>query len=254
MNRVLLGGFLAVAVVASASAAWFGWGREEEPTAPVTPAAVAPAEVMSEGPVQLPEVQAELPEGHPLKLQPTDRVLGNADAPITIIEYASLTCSHCAEFHEKAVARIKAEWVDAGKAKYVLRHMPWDNLALGMAKVAYCAEPAMYYPLVDAMFKAQKQIVTGVDTLGEIKKVARLGGVDGEQVESCVKDGPLHAQLNGMKDVAQKELKVNGTPTTFINGIRVDGGVPYEDVEKVLKQAEVAVKAAEAATAAQKAE
>lgn len=248
MDKLVWGGVLAVAVVASASAAWFGWGKDEK----VAPAAVAAQPVEGAGsPVQLPEVQAELPVGHPLKLQPTDRVMGQADAPITIIEYASLTCGHCAHFHKEVLPQIEKDWIATGKAKYVLRDIPWDNLAMGMAKTARCAPPESFYPLVSAMFASQEEIIKGVDTLGEIKKVARLAGMDGEAVETCIKDGPLHAQINGVKDVALKELKINGTPTTFINGIRVDGGVPYADVLKVLKQADEAVARTAAAVQAQ---
>lgn len=241
MDKVVWSGVLAVAVVASASAAWFGWGKDEVPAAPVAAAEGAGS------PVQLPEVAAELPMGHPLKIQPTDRVLGQPEAPITIVEYASMTCGHCAEFHKTTVAQIEKDWVATGKAKYVLRDLPWDNLAMGMTKVTRCAPAESYYPLVKAMFAAQESIIKGVDTLGEIKKVARMAGLDGTAVEACIKDGPLHAQINGVKDVAVSELKITGTPTTFINGIRVDGGLPYADVLKVLQQAEEAVNRAKAA-------
>lgn len=233
MNKVLLGGVLAVAAVGVAYAGWFGWGT---PVAPAkgTPVAVAPAVA----PVQIPvAVSATLPPGHPLNIQKFDRVLGRADAPVTMIEYASMTCSHCAEFHKTTLKDVQKDWIETGKVKYVLRDLPWDNLALGIAKVTRCADPAMYYPLVSAFFEAQESIVKGVDTLGEVKKVARLGGMDAAKVEACIQDAPLQAMITGVKDNGLAQLKITGTPTSFVNGVKVDGGVPYKELLPILEGA-----------------
>lgn len=239
-------GFLIAAAVATSALAWWPWGKTEAEGAPkgtpITPAA----------PVQMPEaVQATPAMGHALQVQATDRIMGNPAAPITIIEYASLTCSHCRDFHKQTLPTVKKDWIDTGKARYILRDLPWDNLALGMSKVARCAPAQSFYPLVDAFFTSQEAIVTGVDTLGEIKKVARLAGLDGPAVEACVKDGPLHAQILGSKETALKDLGVTGTPTIFVNGIKVDGAVEYKVLEKSLQQAEIAAKASTPAPAAQ---
>lgn len=244
-TKLTLGIIIAVTAVTSA-VAWWPFGKESQAEAPRgTP-------ITGGAPVQLPQqVQAKLAEGHPLQVQPSDRILGNPNAPITVIEYASMTCSHCRDFHQKTLPTLKKDWIDTGKARYILRDLPWDNLALGMSKVARCVPPANYYPMVDALFAAQETIMRGVDTLGEIKKVARLGGLDSAAVEACVKSEPLHAQVLGSKETALKELGVQGTPTIFVNGIKVDGAVRYDVLRKAMEQAEVAVKASTPAPAAQ---
>lgn len=244
-TKITLGLLIAVAAVTT-SLAWWPWGTPEAEARKGTPITTNAA------PVQMPQqVQAQLPEGHALQVQATDRILGNPNAPITIIEYASLTCSHCRDFHKQTLPLLKKEWIDTGKARYILRDLPWDNLALGMSKVARCAPPASYYPLVDAFFSAQETIAMGVDTLGEIKKVARFAGLDSNAVEACVKDEKLHAQVLGSKEVALKQLGVQGTPTIFVNGIKVDGAVKYDVLKKSLQQAEIAAKASTPAPAAQ---
>ena len=268
MNKLALGGVMAVALAATAYAGWFGWGKKAEASTAATassspaagtvpgsvanPSQVAPAEVVdtdeAAAPVQLPaDVSASLPTGHPLLLQPFDRVMGRADAPVTIIEYASLTCPHCAHFTTDILPQVEKEWIDTGKAKYVLRDLPWDNLALGMSKVTRCAPENMFYPLVAAFFANQEAIERGVDTLGEIKKTARLAGMDGDKVDACIKDAPLQALVLGMKDTALNKLGVTGTPTTFVNGIKVDGATDYKDLKKTLEQAYAAAQAAQGA-------
>lgn len=246
MNKVMLAGVMVVVAVSAAYAGWFGWGATDEakgtPIAASAPAAAAP--------VQIPQnVAAELPAGHPLNIQSFDRVLGQAEAPVTIIEYASMTCGHCAEFHKTTVKEIQKDWIDTGKAKYVLRDLPWDNLALGISKVTRCSEPAMFYPLVNAYFEAQETIVKGVDTLGEVKKVARLGGMDAAKVEACIQDAPLQAMIVGVKDNALSQLGITGTPTTFVNGVKVDGLVSYKEMLPTLEAAYKAAMVAQAEAA-----
>lgn len=228
-----------------AYAGWWGWGEQTDVTkdGAGTPIATQSAAVAVKVPVG---VSGTLPPGHPLNVQAFDRVMGQADAPVTMIEYASLTCSHCAEFHTTTLQQVKVEWVDTGKVKYVLRDLPWDNLALGMAKISRCADPAMFYPLVGAFFEAQKDIMTGVDTLGEIKQVARMAGLDGAKVDACIADAPLQALIVGVKENGLSQLRITGTPTSFINGVRVDGAQPYKDVKPVLEAAYAAAMVAKA--------
>lgn len=246
MNKIVLGSVMTVAVVSAAYAGWWGWGGKGADVKPVAAAAqTAPVAV------QIPvAVSATLPAGHPLNIQSFDRVLGQADAPVTIIEYASMTCSHCADFHKTTLKDIEKEWVATGKAKYVLRDLPWDNLALGITKVTRCAPPEQFYPLVKAYFAAQEQIVKGVDTLGEVKQVARMAGMDGAKVEACIADGPLQALIVGVKENGLTQLGIKGTPTTFVNGTKVDGVMAYKDMKPILEGAYAAAMMAREATAA----
>src|ERR1700738_4287849 len=116
-----------------------------------------------------------------LAVQPDDRILGKADAPITIIEYASLTCPHCAHFAVDVLPKLKQKWIDTGKAKLVLRDFPLDEPVLGAAGVARGAPPDKFYPLVDTFFSQQEQWVTARDYRAALEKLAKLGGIGDKQ-------------------------------------------------------------------------
>lgn len=216
--------FVGVAVVGSVAWAdgwWsslFGGSKAEKPVAaaPMSPTAMANL-------------------GDALAIQDTDRVMGSMMAPVTLIEYASMTCSHCADFTTKTMPQVKKDWIDTGKVKYVLRDLAWDNLAVGMAKVARCAPADQYYPIAEALFASQANIVTSNDPLSRIKDVASGFGMSGEQVEACVKDSALHDQVEASKKVAMEGLGIRGTPTVFVNGERIDGAADYDTLKKTLE-------------------
>jgi protein-disulfide isomerase len=178
---------------------------------------------------------ATVPAGDAMKVRVGDRVLGGMMAPVTIIEYASLTCSHCADFATKTFPTVKKEWIDSGKVKYVMRDLPWDNMALGMAKVARCAPEAQFYPLVGSFFEGQERIFKGADPMVEIKNIAKLAGMDDARVETCIRDEKMQAEITAGKDEALQKLGVKGTPAFFVNGTRVEGAQSYDDFKKVLK-------------------
>src|SRR5918912_2490290 len=112
-----------------------------------------------------------------LAVPPSDRVLGKPGAPITIIEYASLTCPHCAHFDVDVLPKIKEKWIDTGKAKLVLRDFPLDEPAMRAAMVARCAPPDRFYPLADTFFAQQEHWAATRDYRASLEKLARLGGV-----------------------------------------------------------------------------
>lgn len=175
--------------------------------------------------------------GNVLEIQPGDRVMGSMMAPVTMIEYASMTCSHCADFTLKTMPQVKKDWVATGKVKYVLRDLAWDDMAVGITKVARCAPAQQYYGIVEAFFKNQMNIVTSNDPLGQIKNVAAGFGMDGAKVEACVKDADLHERVAASKKTATETLGIRGTPTTFVNGVKIDGAAPYEEVKPILEAA-----------------
>lgn len=156
------------------------------------------------------------PQSHPLDIQDSDRVMGAADAPVTVVEYASLTCAHCASFHEEKMPQIKAEYIDTGKVKFVLRDMPWDNIALAAAKIARCADDEQYYSYIDAFFGNVDTWARAQNPLVELKRIARLGGMSSEEVDSCLADTTLHQQILETKRVGLEVLGVQATPTVFV--------------------------------------
>ncbi|NBV54447.1 MAG: hypothetical protein EBR79_01890 [Proteobacteria bacterium] len=179
--------------------------------------------------VVVPQTAAEV-----LQILPSDRVEGSVMAPLTIIEYASMTCSHCADFAKDTLPQLRKEWIATGKAKFVMRDLAWDNLALGMAKIARCAPAEQFKPLVESFFGGQQKIITSASPLDEIKQITRMAGMDDATVDACVKDAALHAQVLASKNQALEILKVQGTPAIFVNGVKVDGAVAYKDLKKVL--------------------
>jgi len=168
------------------------------------------------------------------QVKPDDRVLGKADAPITIFEFFSLTCPHCADFEEHTYPKLKAEWVDTGKAKIVYRDYPLDQNALKAAMVARCAPPERYAAFVEVLFKQQLVWAVQKDPTDALKKIAALGGVGAEQFDKCLKDQDLSKQIVAEEYEAQTKYGVDSTPTFFVDGKKVVGALPYDDFVKDL--------------------
>jgi protein-disulfide isomerase len=165
---------------------------------------------------------------NPLALTPDDRILGNPDAPITIIEYASMTCPHCAHFATEVLPKLKATWLDTGKARLILRDYPLDELALRAAMVARCAPADKFYPFVDTLFASQRQWALAKDYQAELGRLALLGGMSKTQFNACLADKSVEDKVLQSRLVATQQLKVDSTPTFFINGTKFDGA-PEED-------------------------
>ena len=163
-----------------------------------------------------------------------DRILGNPDAPITIVEYASLTCPHCAHFANDVLPELKKKWIDTGKVKLVLRDFPLDEPALRAAMIARCAPPDRFYAYVDTLFAAQEKWVMARDYREALARLVKLGGMSKDEFDNCLKDTALENKIVEGRLVASKELDVNSTPTFFINGTKFAGAPTLEEFDKVL--------------------
>ena len=130
-----------------------------------------------------------------LALNKDDRVLGNPDAPITIVEYASLTCPHCAHFTNDVLPELKKKWIDTGKAKLVLRDYPLDEPALRAAMIARCAPPDRFYAYTDMFFGAQDKWVTARDYRDALARLVKLGGMSREEFDKCLKNTALENKI-----------------------------------------------------------
>jgi protein-disulfide isomerase len=169
-----------------------------------------------------------------LALTKDDRILGNPDAPITIVEYASLTCPHCAHFTNEVLPELKKKWIDTGKAKLVLRDYPLDEPALRAAMIARCAPPDRFYAYVDTFFGSQEKWVTAHDYRDALARLVKLGGMSREEFDNCLKNTALENKIVEGRLVASKELDVNSTPTFFINGTKFTGAPTVEEFDKAL--------------------
>jgi protein-disulfide isomerase len=166
-----------------------------------------------------------------------DHVLGKKDAPITIIEYASLTCPHCAAFEHETLPKIEKDWIDTGKAKLVFRNFPFDQAALRAAMLAECAGPEKYFNFLNALFGSQETWARASDPSAALIRIGKLGGLSEERVQACFKDESLANKLVATRMTAEKDLDVNSTPTFFVNGKKIVGAQPYEAFEQALDAA-----------------
>jgi protein-disulfide isomerase len=158
----------------------------------------------------------------------TERTLGEATAPVTIYEFSSFTCPHCASFHVETLPKIKAEFIDSGKVKLVFRDFPLDRLSLAASVVARCVKPAQYFPFVELLFKDQMVWAKAQDPLAELKTRARIAGMGEDQVNACLGDQALIASLQQRRDAASKEFGIDSTPTFVIGTQTLRGAQPYE--------------------------
>lgn len=174
---------------------------------------------------------AELHKAGPLG----DKVLGKDDAPVTIVEYASLTCGHCAAFHSETLPALKTKYIDTGKVRLVFREFPFDPLATAASMVARCSTGDRYFPLVSTFFATQQQWAGSDKPLDALLVIARQAGFSQESFEACLKDSKIYDGLNEIKKRGAETFSVNSTPTFFINGAIMKGNNPIEEFDKVIE-------------------
>lgn len=177
----------------------------------------------SEASAELPEAQGTIDEATLFADLPIeDVIVGDENAPVTIVEYASMTCPHCATFHTGTFQELKTEYIDTGKANFVLREFPFDPLAAAVAMLARCAEDKRY-EVIDLFFERQRQWAVRDGALGQIRGLARQAGFSDEAFEACLTDQQLLDGINAVKDHGAQTLGVRSTPTLFVDGEEVDG-------------------------------
>lgn len=175
----------------------------------------------------------------PLAVQPGERILGDPEAPATLIDYSSMTCPHCAQFHTETLPKIKENWIDAGRARLVFRHFPLDKLALAASMSAECLEnDRAYFAYLDTLFARQAQWARAEDPLAELKRMAGLAGLPPERFDECVRDQELANKIVASAKVASEELEVSSTPSFFVNGEKISGAQDYEVFDAALSEAE----------------
>ncbi|MCR6631016.1 MAG: DsbA family protein [Magnetospirillum sp.] len=169
---------------------------------------------------------------------PIDQVLGKADAPITIIEYASTTCGHCANLHKNTLPKIKADWIDTGKAKLIYRDFPTGpaSLSVGASMIPHCAGPQRYFPVLSLIMENQDKWMGAANPLDGLKKLVRIAGMTTEDVDACLGRQDLANAIQERARFANRVQGVESTPTLFINGTKIEGDLPG-DIEKALKAA-----------------
>jgi protein-disulfide isomerase len=163
-----------------------------------------------------------------------DMALGPANAPVTITEYASMTCPHCANFNESVFPKIKSEYIDTGKIRYVFREFPLDIKAAAGSMLARCIakdDAPKYFAVVDLLFRQQNDWVVK-NTTETLTRIGKQAGLSQQAVEDCLKDQALLDKIAADQKFANEVLKVNSTPTFFINGEMLKGETSFEEFSK----------------------
>ncbi len=171
-----------------------------------------------------------------LSVRADDRVIGSPDAPITLIEYASMTCGHCAAFHAQTGPRLKTEYIDTGKARWVFREFPLDGVAAGGALVARCLPPDQYFPFINMLFLNQPDWAHVDDPKEGLITMSRRAGLSREQVESCLNNQAEKDRMQALIAEAGDIFGVNSTPTLIINGKVYRGAMPFEQIDAIFKE------------------
>ncbi|MGA7489453.1 MAG: DsbA family protein [Xanthobacteraceae bacterium] len=211
-RNLLIGGAAVVAVIA-AGGGYYLWPRPDTAEAqPAGGAEVSLGELMMPGPLG-------------------DEVQGAENAPVTIIEYASMTCPHCSHFHETTYPELKKKYIDTGKVRFIFREFPLDPLAAAAAMLARCAGKDKYFPLIDTFFAQQKDWVVQ-KPLQPMFNIAKQAGFTQQTFDECLANQKM---LNGIEETrtrAATKFNVNSTPTFFINGKIFRGALTAEELDK----------------------
>jgi len=163
-----------------------------------------------------------------------DRVVGPEKAPVTVVEYASMTCSHCARFHTTVYPDFKKKYIDTGKVRFMLREFPLDPIAAGAFALARCLPEDKYYPMVEVLFEQQKNWAFVPDPPKALLAIAKQAGFTQQSFEACLTDQKLSQAIEDTARRANEKFAVSGTPTFFINGQMLRGEPTLEAMSKVI--------------------
>ncbi len=161
-----------------------------------------------------------------------DLWMGSKDASVTIVEYASTTCSHCAAFHNGTFKELKAKYIDTGKVRFVLREFPLNPVDMAAYMLARCSDDKR--DAVVSLLFGQQQVWANDKPLAGLSQLLRQTGMSQDRFEACLKDKALYDKLGEARDLATKEFGVSSTPTFFVNGARLVGNASLAEFEKLI--------------------
>ena len=162
-----------------------------------------------------------------------DKVMGEENAPVTIVEFASMTCPHCAAFHAQTLPAIKEKYIDTGKVRMIFREFPFDPRAEAAFMLARCSNDN-YFPMVDTLFKQQENWARAEDAAGALLQLARLAGFSQESFQACLTDQKLLDDIRAVRTRGAEEFGVDSTPTFFINGNKYAGSMSVDEMSAII--------------------
>ena len=163
--------------------------------------------------------------------------IGDDDAPVTIIEYASMTCSHCADFHNETYPALKEDYIEKGEVKFIFREFPLDKLSMATSMLARCVDNSISLAFIDILFQNRNKWYSD-NAIAELKSLSKQAGLSSDDFDQCLNDQELLDQLIIQKENAIKEFQINSTPSFIINGKVVSGNKPYSyfksEIDRIL--------------------
>ncbi len=187
-------------------------------------------------------INARADDNSILDIKDNDFYIGEKNAPITIIEYASMSCSHCADFHNDTLGELKNEYIDTGKVRFVFRDFPFNYPALAGSMILRCVPENVRYDYMNGLYKLQKNWVNRdhTKTKSELYKIMQSGGMQQDDFDACLSNVDLENQLLEGVMEAQREYKIGSTPSFIINGVLYSGNKNIKEfrqiIEKILSQ------------------
>ena len=163
-----------------------------------------------------------------------EQELGDPKAPVTVIEYASLTCPHCARFAREVFPTLDERYIRTGKVRFILRELPFDALSAGAFTLARCVGKDKYFAVVDKLFQSQEAWLVE-QPVGPLRAMFADFGLSEAGFNACLEDQKVVDGITWVRDRAFNELKVNATPTFFINGKMYVGGMSFDELDKIIR-------------------
>ena len=191
----------------------------------------------SEAQAQKAAAKTEISETELMKPGPLpEKMLGNTNAKVTIVEYASMTCPHCAAFHASIYPELKKKYVEPGSVRFVFREFPLDPRAGAASLLARCAGPDKYFQMIEVLFKRQEQwaFVKG-SPIDELKSIARQLGMSEDTFNTCINDKKMLEALEVIRYRGSEQYGVSSTPTFFVNGKKLAGGQDLAAFDKIIE-------------------
>lgn len=179
--------------------------------------------------------QAEAQFGS-VPLRETDFVLGDTEAPITVIKYATMTCPHCAAFHAATAAELKRTHIPQGRVRYVHRHFPLDQAAMAAAMLLHCGNTtqARFFALLDILYSEQGEWTRAGDPIDALRGIAARTGLNAEEFAACLADQALSRRIQAERDEGAETFGVNATPTLLVNGARYSGNLTTAQLDTII--------------------
>lgn len=202
--------------------------EEEQATAP----APAAEEVSADDGAQVAQADTAAPDGPVYR----EMIFGDPNAPVTIVEYASLTCSHCAAFHNMVLPQLTEEYIDTGKVRLVFRDFPLDGLAMAGAMLARCAPGDRGKAMIKVMFGQQATWVRSQSPIEPLTSYAKLAGMSEDDVNACLENENIMSAIREGQETATNLYQIGSTPTFFIEDVKVEGNRGFDYLSQIIEE------------------